>query len=83
MKQYLSYHGKIESKQIDLDLDRTFPENKIIKQLTSKMKSVLNAIAYALPKLGYCQGMNFITAIILLKLDEEDAFNMMHHIFHW
>jgi TBC1 domain-containing protein 4 len=47
------------------------------------MRSVLNAIASAIPELGYCQGMNFISAIILLKLEEEEAFNMMHHIFHW
>lgn len=47
------------------------------------MKSILNAIAYALPELGYCQGMNFISGIILLKLEEEEAFNMMYHIFHW
>jgi len=33
------------------------------------MKNVLNALAHALPELGYCQGMNFIVAIILLKLD--------------
>jgi hypothetical protein len=47
------------------------------------MKNVLNALAYALPELGYCQGMNFIVAIILLKLNEEEAFNVMYHIFHW
>ncbi len=54
-----------------------------MKQLTNKMKNVLNAIAVALPELGYCQGMNYISAIILLKLEEEEAFNVMYHIFHW
>jgi hypothetical protein len=49
LKPYASYHGKMECKQINLDLDRTFPNNKIVKQLTPKMKDVLNAIAYALP----------------------------------
>ncbi len=48
-KPYAFYLGKQECKQIDLDLDRTFPSNKIVKQLTSKMKSILNAIASALP----------------------------------
>lgn len=42
-----------------------------MKQLTNKMKNILNAIAVALPELGYCQGMNYISAIILLKLEEE------------
>ena len=49
VKSYSFYVGKSLCKQIDLDLDRTFPENKIVKQLTTKMKNILNAIAVALP----------------------------------
>lgn len=42
------------------------------------MKTVLNALAFAMPEVGYCQGnfklrigMNFIVGTLLLKLDEE------------
>jgi hypothetical protein len=27
--------------------------------------------------------MNFIVGTLLLKLDEEEAYNMSYHIFHW
>lgn len=54
------------------------------------MKMVLNALVVALPDLGYCQGkficylgMNFIVGTLLLRLKEEDAFNVAYHIFHW
>jgi hypothetical protein len=43
-------------KEIALDLDRTFPTHKEAKSIGERMKIVLNAIAYAFPKLGYCQG---------------------------
>ena len=47
------------------------------------MNNVLKALSIVYPKIGYCQGMNYISAIILLKLEEEQAFNVMYHIFHW
>lgn len=53
---YEKYLGKMENKEINLDLERTFPNNKNAKALGDKMKKVLNAIAVAIPELGYCQG---------------------------
>lgn len=47
------------------------------------MKVVLNALAVAIPEVGYCQGMNFIVGTLLLRLSEEEAFNVAYHIFHW
>ena len=36
---------------------------------------MLEAIAYTLPDVGYCQGMNFIVSVLLTVLDsEEDSF---------
>lgn len=41
-----------------------------------ELKRVLQAIAFALPEVGYCQGMNFIASTIIsaLKDQEELAF---------
>lgn len=41
-----------------------------------ELKRVLQAIAFALPDVGYCQGMNFIASTIIsaLKDQEELAF---------
>lgn len=39
------------------------------------MRRVLEAIAYCLPDVGYCQGMNFIASTLIGVLeDEEQAF---------
>lgn len=48
--------NKGDLKEIILDLDRTFPTHKSAKSIGQRMKIVLNAIAYAFPKVGYCQG---------------------------
>lgn len=40
------------------------------------MRRVLEAIAFALPEVAYCQGMNFISSTLISSLgnDEELAF---------
>lgn len=65
-------HGDFKfDKTIELDLTRTFPENKHFNSLSSPfmvgLKNILNALSVAFPKMGYCQGLNFIAASILLK----------------
>ncbi|GFY51702.1 TBC1 domain family member 2B [Trichonephila inaurata madagascariensis] len=39
-----------------------------------KLQSVLHAFCLHNPKLGYCQGMNFLVGMMLLFVDAEDAF---------
>ena len=56
VKSFKSCEGKCEIKDINLDLERTFPNSKQSKSLEGRMKIVLNALAYALPEVGYCQG---------------------------
>lgn len=68
------------------DLPRTFPENVFFKNFTDpesklpSLKRVLVAFAAQFPKVGYCQGFNYITAMLLLVLrgspeaNEERAF---------
>jgi hypothetical protein len=51
-------------KDINLDLDRTFPNHKLGKILENRMKVVLNALAVAIPEVGYCQGNYSSTKVI-------------------
>ena len=65
-------------KQVQLDLLRTLPNNKHFKREGSeginKLNRILLAYSYHNPRIGYCQGINRIAAILLLLLDEFDAF---------
>uniref|UniRef100_K3WHP6 Rab-GAP TBC domain-containing protein n=1 Tax=Globisporangium ultimum (strain ATCC 200006 / CBS 805.95 / DAOM BR144) TaxID=431595 RepID=K3WHP6_GLOUD len=68
------------TRQIDVDLYRTV--SKTDKTLwnedkTQQMRRVLVAYSYYNPTLGYCQGLNYIVARILLFLDEEEAFYLL------
>ena len=40
----------------------------------AKLRRVLVACAWHLPRVGYCQSMNVLSALLLLHLDEEEAF---------
>nr|XP_060611667.1 TBC1 domain family member 2B [Anolis sagrei ordinatus] len=66
------------SKQIELDLLRTLPNNKHYSSPASegiqKLRNVLLAFSWRNPDIGYCQGLNRLAAIALLYLEEEDAF---------
>ncbi|KAM6961079.1 TBC1 domain family member 2B [Aplochiton taeniatus] len=66
------------SKQIELDLLRTLPNNKHYSspsaQGIQKLRNVLMAFSWRNPDIGYCQGLNRLVAIALLYLDQEDAF---------
>uniref|UniRef100_A0A3P8XFL1 TBC1 domain family, member 2B n=1 Tax=Esox lucius TaxID=8010 RepID=A0A3P8XFL1_ESOLU len=66
------------SKQIELDLLRTLPNNKHYSSPSAdgiqKLRNVLLAFSWRNPDIGYCQGLNRLAAIALLYLDQEDAF---------
>ncbi|XP_073907495.1 TBC1 domain family member 2A isoform X2 [Castor canadensis] len=67
------------ARQIELDLNRTFPNNKHFSCPTSsfpdQLRRVLLAFSWQNPTIGYCQGLNRLAAIALLVLeDEESAF---------
>ncbi|KAK2488424.1 hypothetical protein MC885_020535 [Smutsia gigantea] len=63
--------------QIELDLNRTFPNNKHFTCPTSsfpdKLRRVLLAFSWQNPAIGYCQGLNRLAAVALLVLDEEES----------
>lgn len=45
-----------------------------------ELRRVLQAIAFALPDVGYCQGMNFIASVLIASLTEELAFWIFLHL---
>jgi hypothetical protein len=64
--------------QIELDLYRTMPFNVFFKDNgpgLSKLQNVLIGFSRRYPQIGYCQGMNFIVANLLLVYhNDEDVF---------
>lgn len=71
-----SEQDKVE-KQINKDCIRTFSETKKFSQpgisRQNRLFNVLKAYSYYDPELGYTQGLNFIAAMILLKVDDESV----------
>jgi len=73
---------KFESQQshakdeIEKDIHRSFPGHVFYKNASGReaLQRVLLAYSWMNPKLGYCQSMNFITALLLLIMSEEEAF---------
>lgn len=67
--------------EISLDIPRTFPEEEDSKVLRKSMNNVLKAISIRYPKVGYCQGMNFLIMRLLQVLCDEDVFWMISYLF--
>ena len=61
---------------IERDLHRTFPTNYHFEdeEGITMLRNVLLAYSSRNVKVGYCQSMNFLVAMLLLHMDEEDAF---------
>jgi len=80
------YHASVQAgratspfvHQIKLDVPRTFPNCDWIQNDDGQaaLRRVLTAFAHHNPLIGYCQGMNFVAAMLLIVLghDEEAAF---------
>ncbi|KAF6200498.1 hypothetical protein GE061_004941 [Apolygus lucorum] len=67
-----------EIRQIDLDVNRTYRDHIMFRErYNSKQQELFNVLsAYSMynSEIGYCQGMSQIAALLLMYLDEEDAF---------
>eukprot|EP00753_Platysulcus_tardus_P022699 PLAT9915.1.p1 GENE.PLAT9915.1~~PLAT9915.1.p1 ORF type:complete len:460 (-),score=130.89 PLAT9915.1:486-1841(-) len=61
---------------IEKDLRRTFPRNAAYgtDRGIATLRRLLTAYAVRNSRVGYCQGMNFIAALLLLHCEEEAAF---------
>lgn len=64
--------------QITRDINRTFPRHILFQDQgglgQQVLFNVLKAYAVYNPNVGYCQGMGFITGLLLMYMEEEDAF---------
>ncbi|KAI2648184.1 USP6 N-terminal-like protein [Labeo rohita] len=67
-----------EIKQIDLDVNRTFRNHiMFMERFGVKQQALFNVLAaYSVynTEVSYCQGMSQIAAILLMYMNEEDAF---------
>ncbi len=59
--------------QINLDLERTFPEDTFFQEQRNliKLKNILLAFSRRNATIGYCQGFNFIVGKILKVCEDE------------
>ncbi|KAH8740554.1 GTPase activator proteinhypothetical protein [Cryptosporidium ryanae] len=78
---YYDYAAKFLNKYsslISFDVPRTFPELDVFREKNAQecLYRVLNATANHIPEVGYCQGMNFIAALLLMvsNFDQEKSF---------
>ena len=59
-----------------MDIARTYPSLEYFKvgmKGNKQLFGILRALAVAFPQVGYCQGMNFFSAIMLLILGNEEV----------
>ncbi|XP_062518798.1 carabin-like isoform X2 [Corticium candelabrum] len=73
-------------RQILLDVGRSFPNHNQFagnegKAGRSSLFFILSAYVSYNQSVGYCQGMSFVAGVILMHLDEEDAFWVMTSLF--
>jgi hypothetical protein len=74
----LAWRWSPDIRQIDLDVNRTYRDHIMFRERYGlKQQALFNVLgAYSVYNLdiGYCQGMSQIAALLLMYLNEEDAF---------
>ncbi|XP_063393903.1 USP6 N-terminal-like protein isoform X1 [Cydia fagiglandana] len=74
----LAKQWSTEVRQIDSDVNRQFREHQFYRERYSeKQCSLFNVLcAYSMynSEVGYCQGMSGLAGVLLMYMDEEDAF---------
>eukprot|EP00457_Paulinella_chromatophora_P001282 gb/GEZN01001284.1/.p1 GENE.gb/GEZN01001284.1/~~gb/GEZN01001284.1/.p1 ORF type:complete len:881 (+),score=137.71 gb/GEZN01001284.1/:340-2643(+) len=63
-------------EEIERDMRRTFPANRTFQSSSAlqALNNILSAFSVHNKKVGYCQSMTFLTAMLLLFMEEEAAF---------
>ena len=74
LKKYCKNMPCPSGHQIDLDLKRTFPSEKrcMKEEFLNKMRNILLCYSIRNITVGYCQGMNFLIARLLLIIEDEE-----------
>jgi len=78
----------IISRQISVDIGRSFPNEEIKSAIDNSIKraqleSVLTAYSVFNPKVQYVQGMNYIVALLLMHMGPEDSFFVLMSIMNY
>lgn len=62
--------------EISRDLRRTFPSKPVFlqEQNLQGLRRVLYAVSNHCPEIGYCQGMNYVAAVMIYHLQEDLAY---------
>ncbi|KAH8402340.1 hypothetical protein KR009_011433 [Drosophila setifemur] len=75
---HLAKKYSTETRQIDADVNRQFRDNLAYRERYSvkqcSLFNVLNAYSIYNSELGYCQGMACVAGVLLLYMQEEEAF---------
>lgn len=73
-------------KAITRDLGRTFPHHSFFNDGQGigqeNLFNVLKAYSIYDPQVGYCQGLPFVVAILLLNMPDEEAFSLLVRLMH-
>mmetsp|Transcript_12252 Transcript_12252/g.27010 ORF Transcript_12252/g.27010 Transcript_12252/m.27010 type:complete len:421 (-) Transcript_12252:389-1651(-) len=62
-------------EEIERDLQRTFPNHRRFRgsEGQGQLRNVLTSYAIESPRVQYCQGLNFIAALLLIVMEDEDT----------
>ncbi|KAH9176308.1 rab-GTPase-TBC domain-containing protein [Lactarius sanguifluus] len=73
-------------KAIMRDLGRTFPQHEFFTDGQGigqeNLFNVLKAYSIYDPQVGYCQGLPFVVAVLLLNMPDEEAFCLLVRLMH-
>ncbi|KAK3728848.1 hypothetical protein QZH41_020235 [Actinostola sp. cb2023] len=76
----------LHQHSIFIDLGRTFPGHPyFMSQFGPGQLSLFNLLkAYSIHdiEVGYCQGLSFVAGILLMHMDESQAFDTMRHLMY-
>jgi len=83
---YFELKSQLTSHQhsILIDLGRTFPSHPYFKATLGPgqlaLFNVLKALSVLDPEVGYCQGLAFSAGLLLMHIEEDEAFALLRHL---
>lgn len=82
--EIVEYEDCKDTNAIKTDLNRTFPDNVFFRKGVGQefQEKVLKCVSLAYPKVGYCQGMNFITGFLGHYLPDDLTFHAWEFLFN-